>query len=302
MKLMVVGSESQVGIELVNLLDSEQVNHVAFNSDDGLFIDHRDNVHLLEEHQPDFLVNTTLYPFVDRAEEEIERCRLKNLEIPRALAKACAEKDIPMIHITSPYLFDGNKVGPYTEKDEPNPVNLYGEIHLASEEAVASNHAKFLVIRLGLVFSSGEDNFVGRVLNHVGEEDRMEVIGQQLACPTSAAHAANVLLAICKQLSCNIEAWGVYHYCDVEAVTRSAFLEAIVEESERHPELQTRHVERVSSAQHKGSAKRPMNAVLSCQKLLYTFGIKQKSWRVGLSKVVATLAEARIQQAGSSDQ
>lgn len=294
MKLMVVGSESQVGHELVGLLESSETEFVAFDSDDQLFIDHRDIMQLLEEHAPDFVVNTTLYPFVDRAEAEVERCRLKNLEIPRALAKACQQLDIPMLHLTSPYVFDGDKVGPYTEKDAPNPVNLYGEIHQASEDAVASTLEKHIIIRLGLVFSAGEDNFVGRLLAHGGQDERMEVIGQQLACPTSAVTAAQVVLAICKQLSCNINPWGVYHYSDVEAVTRREFLEAVVQEAERHPELQARHVDQVSSSQHKGSAKRPMNAVLNCQKLLYTFGIKQKSWRVELSKVVAKLAEARF--------
>lgn len=294
MKLMVVGSESQVGGELVSLLETQGVDFVAFDSDEQLFIDHRDIVQLIQEHQPDFLINSTLYPFVDRAEEEIERCRLKNLEIPRALAKACQEADIPMLHLTSPYLFDGDKVGPYTEKDTPNPVNLYGEIHQVSEEAVSSILEKHIIIRLGLVFSSGEDNFVGRVLDHGGEDERMEVIGQQLACPTSACSAAEVLLAICKQLSCDINVWGTYHYCDVEAVTRREFLKAVIEEAERHPELKARHVEQVSSAQHKGSAKRPMNAVLNCQKLLYTFGIKQRSWRVELAKVVVKLADSRL--------
>jgi len=295
MKLMVVGSESQVGGELVSLLDAQNIEFVAFDSDEQLFIDHRDIIQLFEEHQPDFVVNSTLYPFVDRAEAEIERCRLKNLEIPRALAKACNESDVPMLHLTSPYLFDGDKVGPYTEKDTPNPVNLYGEIHQASEDVVSSTLEKHIIVRLGLVFSSGEDNFVGRVLTQGGRDERMEVIGQQLACPTSAGSAAEVLVAICKQLSCNIDVWGTYHYCDVEAVTRREFLEAVVEEAERHPELQARHVDQVSSAEHKGSAKRPMNAVLNCQKLLYTFGIKQRSWRVELAKVVAKLADSRLQ-------
>lgn len=299
MKLMVVGSESQVGGELVSLLETQGVDFVAFDSDEQLFIDHREIVQLVQDHQPDFLINSTLYPFVDRAEEEIERCRLKNLEIPRALAKACKEVDIPMLHLTSPYLFDGDKVGPYTEKDAPNPVNLYGEIHQASEEAVSSILEKHIIVRLGLVFSSGEDNFVGRVLDHGGEDERMEVIGQQLVCPTSANSAAEVLLAICKQLSCDIQVWGTYHYCDVEAVTRREFLAAVIEEAERHPELQARHVEQVSSAQHKGSAKRPMNAVLNCQKLLYTFGIKQRSWRIELSKVVVKLANNRLNNASS---
>jgi dTDP-4-dehydrorhamnose reductase len=294
MKLMVVGSESQVGGELVALLEADTCDFVAFDSDDQLFIDQRDIVQLLEEHQPDIVINSTLYPFVDQAEAEVERCRLKNLEIPRALSKACGEQKVAMLHLTSPYLFDGDKVGPYTEKDTPNPVNLYGEIHQSSEEAVAANLVQHIILRLGLVFSSGEDNFVGRVLAHGGRDERMEVIGQQLACPTSASSASQVILAICKQLSCGLDAWGTYHYCDVEAVTRREFLKAVVEEAERHPELQVRHVEEVSSAQHKGSAKRPMNAVLGCQKLLYTFGIKQKSWRVELSKVVAKLADRRL--------
>jgi len=293
MKLMVVGSESQVGGELVALLKSQNIDFVAFDSDEQLFIDHRDIVQKIHEHQPDFLINSTLYPFVDRAESEIERCRLKNLEIPRALAKACQEVDIPMLHLTSPYLFDGDKVGPYTEKDLPNPVNLYGEIHQASEEAVSSILEKHIIVRLGLVFSSGEDNFVGRLLDQGGQDERIEVIGQQLACPTAASSAAEVLLAVCKQLSCDIDVWGTYHYCDVEAVTRREFLEAVIEEAERHPELKARPVEQVSSAQHKGSAKRPMNAVLNCQKLLYTFGIKQRSWRVELAKVVVKLANRR---------
>ncbi|GLQ30497.1 SDR family oxidoreductase [Litoribrevibacter albus] len=294
MKLMVVGSESQVGSELVTLLETQGIDFVAFDSDEQLFIDQRDIAQLIQEHQPDFLINSTLYPFVDRAEAEIERCRLKNLEIPRALAKACSTVDIPMLHLTSPYLFDGDKVGPYTEKDVPNPVNLYGEIHQTSEEAVSAILEKHIILRLGLVFSSGEDNFVGRVLDHGGQDERMEVIGQQLACPTSACSAAEVILAICKQLSCEINVWGIYHYCDVEAVTRREFLEAVIEEAERHPELNARHVEQVSSSQHKGSAKRPMNAVLNCQKLLYTFGIKQRSWRVELAKVVVKLADRRL--------
>ena len=182
MKLMVVGSESQVGNELVALLESTNTDFVAFDSDDQLFIDHRDVVSLLEEHDPDFVVNATLYPFVDRAEEEVERCRLKNLEIPRALAKACHQLDKPMLHLTSPYVFDGDKVGPYTEKDTPNPVNLYGEIHQASEEAVATTLAKHVIIRLGLVFSAGEDNFVGRVLAHGGQA----VSYTHLTLPTKA--------------------------------------------------------------------------------------------------------------------
>lgn len=237
--------------------------------------------------EPDLVINAAAYTAVDRAETEQEAAFAANCEGPAALASFCASRDIPLIHISTDYIFDGLKPGPYQEDDRPSPLGVYGKSKLAGERAVLANAPRSLVLRTSWVYSAHGSNFVKTMLKLGRERQSLRIVADQRGCPTSAHDLARAIWRLAPRITSWTGAapWGVYHYAGDGACTWAEFARAIFAEAApllgRRPEI----IE-ITTAEYGAPAPRPRNSVLDCSKFVATFDAPMRPWPAALSEVI----------------
>ena len=233
------------------------------------------------------VVNAAAYTAVDRAESEPELAFAVNRDGPAYMALACAKAGIPLIHLSTDYVFDGEKKGPYLETDPVSPRGVYGRSKGEGEAKVRAHLHEHIILRTSWVYGVHGHNFVKTILRLARGRTVIRVVADQWGCPTSAADLAEAILAIAAQLSGN--RWGTYHYCGEGATTWHTFAEAILAEARKHTPLVTDQVEPITTAQYPTPAKRPANSALDCSLLAKRFGIQPRPWRESLSQMIHEL-------------
>ncbi len=289
-RILVTGAEGQVGRALVRLAAADPFFEVIGLGRDRLDITDAAAIRRqLDRQMPDYVVNCAEYNQVDSAERETALSYKVNRDGVELLALACGELSIPLLHLSTDYVFDGHYASGYTEEDEVAPLGVYGDSKWQGEERLRQLLPRHMILRVSWVFSEGGDNFVRRLLEQARCQDEISAVNDRRGCPTSAADIARVLLAILKQLHNGAEAWGTYHYCGAEVTTRYEFSREIMAQVAPHEELRCRRLIPVAAKDYPYEARRPDNSVLVCRKLLNTFGIRQRPWRSELSAVIRTL-------------
>lgn len=286
LKLLVTGSTGQVGEALCSLVAAEGIEcrGLPFKS---LDITRESKVYrALRRAKPDYVINAAGYTDVEAAESEADACYAVNREGAFHIAKACARLKIPVIHLSSSYVFDGIKAGPYVESDPCNPQNIYGRSKVQGEHALKSALDEHIVLRTGPVFSEWGDNFLKSVLAISDKQHQENYIDDQLFAPTSAHDVARVIIAILRQLDCGVSAWGTYHYSSLESTSWHGFAHDIVKELSKYKSVTLSDLLPVRSAQYNHRASRPLNTILNCDKILETFGVRQRSWLPEASRIV----------------
>ncbi len=287
MKLLITGSQGQVGTELVKEAQRRQWQVSALSSQE-LDITNPDAVLAMMAHiKPDAVINAAAYTAVDKAESEREQAFAVNRDGPENLALACAENDIPLIHYSTDYVFDGQKHGAYAEDDPTAPLGVYGESKRAGEQAIIASCPKFLIFRTSWVFSSQRNNFVKTMLRLGAEKAQLSVVADQIGKPTCAAEIARISLAV---LAGNNSCWGVYHLAQPEAASWYDFAKTIFLQARLHGlPLKINQLNAIETSEYPTPAKRPANSVLDCQRLESEFMINIKPWRESLDEVLKEL-------------
>jgi dTDP-4-dehydrorhamnose reductase len=245
----------------------------------------------LATHAPAAVVNAAAYTAVDRAESEPALAFAVNGDGPANLASACADAGVPLVHVSTDYVFDGTKEGAYTEDDRPNPTGVYGTSKLAGEQAVAAALPRaHLVVRTAWVFSDAGHNFVRTMWRLAREREVLRVVADQRGSPTPADDLAAALVAMTLSLLEDLRLSGLYHWAGRPATTWHGFAEAIVAEARRRGPVATTSVEPISTADYPTAAARPLNAVLDTTKARLTFGLEPPDWRLALARVADSLA------------
>jgi len=287
-KILITGADGQVGQALQELA-AEQAAFELIPMPEGQ-LDITDAMAVQEklgEHLPDYLINAAGFNDVDRAESEPEHCTAVNREGVKTLALACGEFNVPMLHISSDYVFDGHYASGYTEQDEGAPLGVYGASKWEAEEVLRQLLPRHIILRTSWLFSERGSNYVLTTLGRALNEQPLLAVDDRKGCPTSALDLARVLLAIIQQLHNGAEAWGTYHYSGAEISTLYAFSEAIIEEARQYDErYKPLTLKAVASVDYPTEAQRPTSSILVCRKLLHTFGIRQRPWRNELTQVV----------------
>jgi dTDP-4-dehydrorhamnose reductase len=239
------------------------------------------------------VINAAAYTAVDKAETEREAAFALNAHGPARLASFCAERRVPLIHISTDYVFDGAGARPYVETDQAVPINVYGESKRAGEIAAAEKLARHIIIRTSWLYSPFGQNFVKTMLRLAAERDRLRVVADQHGRPTSAHAFARVIWAISTRLkhgTCPASIWGLYHYADAGEASWADLAEAIFASPEaamaRKPQ-----VERIMTADYLTLAKRPRYSVLDTTRIETVFGVQPPSWRESLRDVMARLGQ-----------
>ena len=232
----------------------------------------------------DAIINASGYTAVDRAESEPELAFALNRDAPAAMAAL----DLPFVHVSTDYVFAGDKAAPYVETDARNPVSVYGTSKAAGEDAVFAATTRAAIVRTAWVYSPDRANFVKTMLRLGSERDEVSVVADQVGTPTSADDLAAACLALIKrQLDNNTEAFGAFHYAGTGEATWADFAEAIFTGAQRRGHSPV-SVKRITTADYPTPAKRPANSRLNSTKI-EALGIQTRPWREALERCLDRL-------------
>ena len=248
----------------------------------------------LEQHAPALVINAAAYTQVDKAESEPELAFAVNAQGPGVLARACASAEIPLIHVSTDYVYDGAKSTPYDESDAPAPVGVYGRSKLAGEEQIREAGGRHLILRTAWVHSPWGNNFVKTMLRLAGERDELGVVADQLGCPTYAPHLAEAIVGLSGHVLNNTvpdEAWGVYCAAGSGETSWHGFASEIFAQSGQlgGPVAEVRPI---PASAFPTPAKRPANARLKGDRLQARFGLRLPHWKEGTAACVAAILAA----------
>lgn len=254
-KVLVTGSNGQLGqcIQKVahqylnmsfSFKDSQQLNITSSNQLKTVF----------ELNEFDYCINCAAYTNVEQAERTPESAFLVNAEGVKNLATACEKNHVVFIHISTDYVFDGKKVGPYTINDIPNPINEYGKSKLLGEVFIEDILEEFFIIRTSWLYSEFGDNFYNTILKKAQNGESIFVTDKQIGCPTNANNLASYILNF---ISKNSGDYGIYHYTDRESMTWYEFAKRILSQNNIGDEVKL-----VKDKNYRTFAKRPKNSVL----------------------------------------
>lgn len=248
---------------------------------------------------PDVIINTAAYTDVDGAEREPHIAARRNTEGAAALAGQAARIGVPIIHLSTVYVFDGEKQTAYVEEDLPQPINAYGHSKRAGEEAVANANPRHVILRTGWVYSPFGGNFVARILARAGAETALEIDDVQRGSPTYAPQLAAAILDIANRVTSAAAGsrsnyWGTYHiadggwarWCDLA----SEAIDVSGAKGGARPRIEAARGSKTDVAA--GQAARPRNAMLDCAKLRAVYGIELPAWQASVKDCVDRLEGA----------
>ena len=245
----------------------------------------------IKEYKPSIIINTAAYTAVDQAEKEPEIAYQVNRDAASLLAANCQKHEIPLIHISTDYVFDGESNKPYLESDQPNPINTYGKSKYQGEIEIRNNLSQHIILRVSAVFGYHGHNFVKTILRLSTQQKELKIVADQTTCPTPAADIASVCLEISNIISQGKAHWGLYHYCGNEPTSWYHFAQTIIEEAKLSQNIIAEQITAITNTNSSNLAKRPKNSVLNCGKIYRTFGIKQRPWRLGLTQMIQALVK-----------
>jgi len=231
--------------------------------------------------KPDIVVNAAAYTAVDKAESEPDRAFAVNRDGAAAVARAAARLNVPLVHISTDYVFDGTKGEPYVETDTPNPINVYGASKLAGEQAVMAAHPAPVILRTSWMFSPYGNNFVKTILRLAKERDVIRVVDDQFGTPTSALDLADAILTIVPTLSTAPGSGGLYHFCNEGRTSWCGFARFILAESARLGGP-TAKVEAITTAEYPTAARRPATSELCTSAFEHQHKISPAGWQAAL--------------------
>jgi dTDP-4-dehydrorhamnose reductase len=233
------------------------------------------------------VVNAAAYTAVDQAELEPEIAFSVNRDGPAYLAAACARTGIPLIHISSDYVFDGEKEGLYRETDPVSPLGVYGKSKAEGELEIRNLLQQHIIVRTSWVYGVHGHNFVNTMLRLGRENESVRIVADQCGCPTYAADLAEAILLIATKLRTNrVNEWGTFHYCGRGVTNWHAFAEEIFRLARHHIALKVERVDPITTAEYPTLAKRPANSALDCSLVVKTFEIYPKPWLDSLARMI----------------
>ena len=287
MKVLITGANGQLGRELVRLGRQPEFE-VHGLSRQQLDITNRRQIHqIFEKISPSLIINAAAYTQVDRAETETDLAYAVNQKGPADLSRYCAENHLPLIHISTDYVFDGTKGQPYEEDDPMTPLGVYGQSKAAGETAVRSVLPNHIIVRTAWLYGVYGNNFVKTILKLASEKTALRVVADQFGSPTNAADLAEAVLTIARKISAKKKIdWGTYHYCCRGITSWHGLAEKILELAAPHTTLRARKVEAITTPEWPTPAKRPPYSVLNCSRLTSQFGIEPRPWQKSLKHTI----------------
>ena len=285
-RILVTGINGQLGQELQKTL--APIGEVIGVGRERLDLAQPDAIRqVINEVKPDVLINAAAYTAVDKAESEIELAEAINGIAPKIMAEECQKLRIPLIHVSTDYVFDGSQSQPYRETDTTKPINSYGKSKLSGEIAVQKACQNYIILRTAWVYGvGGKANFVKTMLRLGGEREEIRVVADQIGSPTCTADLAGAITQLIPQLKPEIS--GIYNYTNSGVASWYDFAVAIFEEAKNlGRDLKIQRVIPITTAEYPTPASRPAYSVLSSGKISALLGNYPPHWRQGLRKMLA---------------
>ena len=244
----------------------------------------------IRTHRPALVVNAAAWTAVDGAEAEPDAAARANRDGPAILAALCADLRIPLIHISTDYVFDGDKSAPYVETDRTSPTGVYGQTKLEGEQAVLAACPQSVVLRTSWVYASVGKNFVRTMLGAAQKTGTLRVVADQRGCPTSARDLAIAVLGIAARIAAGWDPAyaGVFHAAGTGDTTWHGMAEAVFAAAAQHGRTRPTVVP-IATADWPTPARRPPDSRLDCAKLAQVYGITLPPWPTSVRQVVAEL-------------
>ena len=280
MKILITGINGQVGHALMqNLTDHELIGLTRQNCD----LTNEDQIRqVIDQHQPNLIINPAAYTKVDQAEEEPELAFLINRDSPKVMAEKAREYNIPLIHFSTDYVFDGEKKEAYVEDDSTHPLGVYGQSKCAGEEAIQAVGVQIYIFRTSWVYSNIGHNFFLTMKKLSSERDELKVVADQIGVPTSSQFIAQQIKAIIPQLHGNNT--GIYHLVPDGSCSWHEFAQAII--SQTNPQFDLENLHAIQTHEFPTKTKRPKNSILNNAKIKHTFNLECNHLQTELEKVI----------------
>jgi dTDP-4-dehydrorhamnose reductase len=301
MRILVTGAKGQVAAALLKAgARRDGINVTVLGRPDLDF--ERPSRAAIARESPDVVVNAAAYTAVDRAESEEERAHSINAERAEAIAGAAAALDLPIIQMSTDYVFSGDKDGAYTEEDAPDPRNAFGRSKLAGEQRVAAANLRHVILRTTWIYGEAGRNFAARMIESAKVEDTIRVVDDQYGAPTLADDIADAILKVAANLleqRGEPHLYGTFHMTADGRTSWYGFAQAIFAASGRlgGPVATVRPIR---SAEYPTIAARPRNSCLDCSLLAKVHGVGLKPWEEGIEPTVAGLLDRFGLKAGQA--
>ncbi len=297
MRILVTGRSGQLARALVEVPLPSGWHMVALGRRE-MDISQPDEVRsVMERIGPDIVVNTAAWTDVERAEIERERALAINRDGAMYLAEACRRKQIPLVHISTDYVFNGRKGASYVESDHPDPLNVYGHSKLAGEQAVMATWERSIILRTAWLFGPGGRNFLRRILELARERDTLPVVADQRGSPTCALHLAECIVAMIRRMAeasgASRRFQGIFHAAGCEEATWHDLAVEILQVAQRSGMSVMAQVVPVCTEKHPARVLRPADSRLDSTRLQEVFGLRLPSWREGVAASVQRLSERK---------
>ena len=298
MKLFLAGANSPAGRALIEILRKRKIGFQApadkhFDPDNPVAI-----AKMITDYEPTQVVNladfiSRNHSALKRAESSEFRCRQINALLPGTLSEISSHLNIPLIHLSNAYIFDGAKKLGYNENDEPNPQGIYGRYSLAGEKAV-TQHNSHIIVRSGWLFGKDKKGLIKSwIRSAIKNRGEIQVTRRRFS-PTHTGDLAAAILAVCNQVDCDASVWGTYHYCGLETKKEVEFAEQTLKYAANHDEQIYQLLDSLKFEEREAKVPEIHNSTLASKKIFDTFGIKQKSWHGELQDAIKSLYGDRV--------
>jgi dTDP-4-dehydrorhamnose reductase len=240
---------------------------------------------------PDQVINLASYRAgsqlaILEAEKNPQDCDAINNEQASVIAQVCDHLNIPLVHLSSAYVFNGDKKLGYSEHDATKPVGVYGATSLSGEQAICGVLEKHIIVRTGWIFGQGQDELIRRWIAEARAAEGAVSVSRRKYSPTPVEDVARVLMAIALQVDCHANVWGIYHYCGLETKRESEFVQQVLKLAAQHDESVYKLLDHLSLNLLRADPPEIANTTLATKKIFDTFGIKQRSWNGSLQNLI----------------
>lgn len=254
-RVLVTGANGQLGQSIQNIAsDYPEIDFVFKSSKDMDITNVQEVIEVFENGRYRYCVNCAAYTNVERAESEQEKAFFINAEGVRNIVESCLKNNITLVHISTDYVFDGEKKEPYTINDTPNPINVYGASKLKGEEYIKKILERYFIVRTSWLYSEFGHNFYKTILRKAKAGEPLQITDEQTGCPT---HAGNLGKFILNLIDTGNSDYGSHHFTDGEVMTWYGFAKKILRENDLENKVQLKKAENYSTF-----VKRPKNSVL----------------------------------------
>ena len=280
MKILVTGINGQVGHALMQNLNDHEL--IGLTRQDCDLAQPNQIKQVIDQHQPDLIINTAAYTKVDQAEDEPELAFQINRDALLVIAIKAREYHIPLIHFSTDYVFDGEKEEAYVETDPTNPLGIYGQSKLAGEEVIQEAGGQNYIFRTSWVYSNIDHNFYLTIKRLSQERKELKVVSDQVGVPTSNQFIAKQIQQIIPQLNENNV--GIYHLVPDGSCSWYEFAQEIIRQT--NPQFNLEGLYPIQTHELPTNTKRPKSSVLNNAKIKHIFNLRLQNWDTLLGKII----------------